>query len=75
MIDNMAPAAVTQDFGYRQPIKSDGSAYPNNWYQSGTAAFPNAAEQLVADDQAFLLGEAGVTGRAFLWYPPPLTSL
>lgn len=65
--DPGAPSSVTTTYGDRQPVKSDGSVYPDNWYQGQTG--DAVAEQLVADDQALLLGEVNAA-RGFLWYPP-----
>ena len=59
--------SVTTRYGYRAPLKSDGTAYPDNWYQNNTGN--SAAEQAAADDQAKLLGQAGITARSFFWYP------
>jgi hypothetical protein len=68
MIDDPgAPTSITTRYGYRAPRKSDGSAYPDNWYLLGSSE-GDAAEQAVFLDQQEMLGAVGAM-RMILWYP------
>lgn len=70
MTDDADPTAVTTRYGYRQPLQSDGSAYPDNWYMGG-ASGGDSAEQAMFDDQLKMIAECGpALVRFYDWYPP-----
>lgn len=67
MIDPLAPTSIMTRYGCRQPLQSDGTVYPDNWYLL-KSSLGNDAEQAVFDDQTRILQTMGAD-RTFLWYP------